>query len=86
MGDLLLHSTVVWLNPPASLVKSKKDPHLVAFGEHTFCERFCGRDVTAIFINVSVGFLLCFNFYKNELVSLLKKQKTKPTVCPGVFL
>uniref|UniRef100_A0A7N8XYX2 TIAM Rac1 associated GEF 1a n=1 Tax=Mastacembelus armatus TaxID=205130 RepID=A0A7N8XYX2_9TELE len=31
MGDLLLHSTVVWLNPPASLVKSKKDPDLAAF-------------------------------------------------------
>ncbi|TKS82965.1 T-lymphoma invasion and metastasis-inducing protein 1 [Collichthys lucidus] len=31
MGDLLLHSTVVWINPPASLVKSKKDPDLAAF-------------------------------------------------------
>lgn len=31
MGDLLLHSTVVWLNPPASLVKNKKDPDLAAF-------------------------------------------------------
>ncbi|XP_049896087.1 rho guanine nucleotide exchange factor TIAM1 [Epinephelus moara] len=31
MGDLLLHSTVVWINPPASLVKSKKDPELAAF-------------------------------------------------------
>lgn len=33
MGDLLLHCTVAWLNPPASLVKSKKEPHLAAFGE-----------------------------------------------------
>lgn len=32
MGDLLLHCTVVWVNPPASLVKSKKDPDLAAFG------------------------------------------------------
>ncbi|XP_030293281.1 T-lymphoma invasion and metastasis-inducing protein 1 isoform X2 [Sparus aurata] len=31
MGDLLLHCTVVWINPPASLVKSKKDPDLAAF-------------------------------------------------------
>uniref|UniRef100_A0A8C4NRW1 T-lymphoma invasion and metastasis-inducing protein 1 n=1 Tax=Dicentrarchus labrax TaxID=13489 RepID=A0A8C4NRW1_DICLA len=31
MGDLLLHSTVVWINPPTSLVKSKKDPELAAF-------------------------------------------------------
>lgn len=33
MGDLLLHCTVAWINPPASLVKSKKEPHLAAFGE-----------------------------------------------------
>lgn len=33
MGDLLLHSTVVWLNAPASLGKSKKDPDLAAFGK-----------------------------------------------------
>lgn len=33
MGDLLLHSTVVWINPPASLCKSKKDPELAAFGK-----------------------------------------------------
>uniref|UniRef100_A0A8D0ADZ0 TIAM Rac1 associated GEF 1 n=1 Tax=Sander lucioperca TaxID=283035 RepID=A0A8D0ADZ0_SANLU len=31
MGDLLLHSTVVWINPPGFLVKSKKDPDLAAF-------------------------------------------------------
>ncbi|KAM9728951.1 rho guanine nucleotide exchange factor TIAM1 isoform 2-T2 [Menidia menidia] len=31
MGDLLLHSTVIWMNPPSSLVKSKKDPELAAF-------------------------------------------------------
>lgn len=34
MGDLLLHCTVVWINPPASLVKSKKEPHLAAFGKN----------------------------------------------------
>lgn len=33
MGDLLLHCTVVWINPPASLVKSKKHPDLAAFGK-----------------------------------------------------
>uniref|UniRef100_A0A7N6B0C1 DH domain-containing protein n=1 Tax=Anabas testudineus TaxID=64144 RepID=A0A7N6B0C1_ANATE len=31
MGDLLLHSTVMWLNAPATLVKSKRDPDLAAF-------------------------------------------------------
>lgn len=33
MGDLLLNSTVVWLNAPATLVKSKKEPDLAAFGK-----------------------------------------------------
>ncbi|XP_054433805.1 rho guanine nucleotide exchange factor TIAM1 [Pteronotus mesoamericanus] len=31
MGDLLLHSTVAWLNPPASLGKGKREPDLAAF-------------------------------------------------------
>ncbi|XP_049598655.1 rho guanine nucleotide exchange factor TIAM1 isoform X2 [Syngnathus scovelli] len=31
MGDLLMHSSVVWINPPPSLGKSKKDPELAAF-------------------------------------------------------
>ncbi|XP_014744181.1 PREDICTED: T-lymphoma invasion and metastasis-inducing protein 1 [Sturnus vulgaris] len=31
MGDLLLHSSVTWLNPPASLGKWKKEPELAAF-------------------------------------------------------
>uniref|UniRef100_A0A8C9F5P6 DH domain-containing protein n=1 Tax=Pavo cristatus TaxID=9049 RepID=A0A8C9F5P6_PAVCR len=31
MGDLLLHNTVIWLNPPASLGKWKKEPELAAF-------------------------------------------------------
>ncbi|XP_068126724.1 rho guanine nucleotide exchange factor TIAM1 isoform X2 [Hyperolius riggenbachi] len=31
MGDLLLHNTVVWLNPPQSLGKWKKDPELATF-------------------------------------------------------
>ncbi|RLW03356.1 hypothetical protein DV515_00006661 [Chloebia gouldiae] len=34
MGDLLLHNTVIWLNPPASLGKWKKEPELAAFGSH----------------------------------------------------
>lgn len=38
MGDLLLHCTVAWINPPASLVKSKKEPHLAAFGEDYYGE------------------------------------------------
>ncbi|KAF6720531.1 T-lymphoma invasion and metastasis-inducing protein 1 [Oryzias melastigma] len=33
MGDLLLHSTLVWMNPPVNLMKSKKDTELAAFGE-----------------------------------------------------
>ncbi|XP_039713216.1 rho guanine nucleotide exchange factor TIAM1 isoform X1 [Pteropus medius] len=31
MGDLLLHTTVIWPNPPASLGKWKKEPELAAF-------------------------------------------------------
>uniref|UniRef100_A0ACB8FGZ4 T-lymphoma invasion and metastasis-inducing protein 1 n=2 Tax=Sphaerodactylus townsendi TaxID=933632 RepID=A0ACB8FGZ4_9SAUR len=31
MGDLLLHTTVIWLNPPGSLGKWKKEPELAAF-------------------------------------------------------
>uniref|UniRef100_A0A8C2JIX6 TIAM Rac1 associated GEF 1a n=1 Tax=Cyprinus carpio TaxID=7962 RepID=A0A8C2JIX6_CYPCA len=31
MGDLLLHETVVWINPPSSLMKGKRDPELAAF-------------------------------------------------------
>ncbi|XP_018101440.1 T-lymphoma invasion and metastasis-inducing protein 1 isoform X3 [Xenopus laevis] len=31
MGDLLLHNSVIWLNPPASLGKWKKDPELETF-------------------------------------------------------
>ncbi|XP_043927344.1 rho guanine nucleotide exchange factor TIAM1 isoform X2 [Protopterus annectens] len=31
MGDLILHTTVTWLNPPLSLGKCKKDPELAAF-------------------------------------------------------
>ncbi|KAG9351761.1 hypothetical protein JZ751_023012 [Albula glossodonta] len=32
MGDLLLHTSVAWINPPPSLGKGKKDPELAAFG------------------------------------------------------
>ncbi|KAJ7990106.1 hypothetical protein DPEC_G00296870 [Dallia pectoralis] len=31
MGDLLLHTSVAWINPPSSLGKCKKDPQLAAF-------------------------------------------------------
>ncbi|KAK1800396.1 hypothetical protein P4O66_005633 [Electrophorus voltai] len=31
MGDLLLHTTVAWINPSSFLVKGKKDPELAAF-------------------------------------------------------
>ncbi|XP_036380069.1 T-lymphoma invasion and metastasis-inducing protein 1 isoform X1 [Megalops cyprinoides] len=31
MGDLLLHTSVAWMNPPTSLGKGKKDPELAAF-------------------------------------------------------
>uniref|UniRef100_A0A8C1U2Y9 TIAM Rac1 associated GEF 1a n=1 Tax=Cyprinus carpio TaxID=7962 RepID=A0A8C1U2Y9_CYPCA len=33
MGDLLLHDTVVWINPPSSLMKGKRDLELAAFSE-----------------------------------------------------
>uniref|UniRef100_A0A8C6M5X8 TIAM Rac1 associated GEF 1 n=1 Tax=Nothobranchius furzeri TaxID=105023 RepID=A0A8C6M5X8_NOTFU len=31
MGDLLLHNTVTWINPPASLGKWKKEPQMATF-------------------------------------------------------
>ncbi|XP_062392386.1 rho guanine nucleotide exchange factor TIAM1 [Sardina pilchardus] len=31
MGDLLLHATVAWINPPPSLIKGKKEPELAVF-------------------------------------------------------
>ncbi|XP_031427573.1 rho guanine nucleotide exchange factor TIAM1 isoform X1 [Clupea harengus] len=31
MGDLLLHATVAWINPPPSLTKGKKEPGLAVF-------------------------------------------------------
>ncbi|KAG5844618.1 hypothetical protein ANANG_G00164400 [Anguilla anguilla] len=31
MGDLLLHTSVAWINPPSSLAKGKRDPELAAF-------------------------------------------------------
>lgn len=32
MGDLLLHTSVTWINPPASLGKWKKEPQIATFG------------------------------------------------------
>lgn len=32
MGDLLLHTSVTWINPPASLGKWKKEPQMATFG------------------------------------------------------
>lgn len=32
MGDLLLHTTLIWLNPSSSLGKWKKEPQLATFG------------------------------------------------------
>ncbi|KAJ8280115.1 hypothetical protein GJAV_G00050710 [Gymnothorax javanicus] len=46
MGDLLLHTTVTWINPPAYLGKWKKDPELVAFVFKTavvFVYKDCSR-------------------------------------------
>lgn len=33
MGELLMHSTVTWLNPFPSLGKARKDLELTVFGE-----------------------------------------------------
>lgn len=38
MGDLLLHTSVTWLNPPASLGKWKKEPQLATFGMYGIYE------------------------------------------------
>nr|XP_023681909.1 T-lymphoma invasion and metastasis-inducing protein 1-like isoform X5 [Paramormyrops kingsleyae]XP_023681910.1 T-lymphoma invasion and metastasis-inducing protein 1-like isoform X5 [Paramormyrops kingsleyae] len=46
MGDLLLHSTVAWINPPASLGKWKKDPELATFVFRTavvFVHKDCSK-------------------------------------------
>lgn len=32
MGDLLLHTNVTWINPPASSGKWKKEPQMATFG------------------------------------------------------
>lgn len=33
MGEFLLHSSVVWLNPHPSLGRIRKDPEMTVFGE-----------------------------------------------------
>jgi len=33
MGQFLMHSSVIWLNPFPSLGRMKKDPELTVFGE-----------------------------------------------------
>lgn len=38
MGEFLMHSSVVWLNPHLSLGRMRKDPDLTVFGE---LERHC---------------------------------------------
>lgn len=38
MGELLLHATVSWINPPSVLLKGKKDPDLAAFGKSAYSE------------------------------------------------
>ncbi|XP_048837180.1 rho guanine nucleotide exchange factor TIAM1-like isoform X3 [Brienomyrus brachyistius] len=46
MGDLLLHTTVAWINPPASLGKWKKDPELATFVFRTaivFVHKDCSK-------------------------------------------
>lgn len=43
MGEFLMHSSVVWLNPHPSLGRMRKDPEMTVFGE---LERHC--TVTAV--------------------------------------
>lgn len=33
MGEFLVHSSVVWLNPHPSLGRIRKDPEMTVFGE-----------------------------------------------------
>lgn len=33
MGEFLMHSSVVWLNPHPSLGRMRKDPEITVFGE-----------------------------------------------------
>lgn len=42
MGDLLLHTSVTWINPPASLGKWKKEPQMAAFGRSFLQDHLMG--------------------------------------------
>lgn len=53
MGDLLLHTSVIWLNPPASLGKWKKEPELAAFGK---CQSARGGEQLTRFPNKNIPF------------------------------
>lgn len=50
----MLHCTVVWINPPASLVKSKKHPDLAAFG----------KGLKSFFFFISISFTRLHNGIK----------------------
>ncbi|XP_076876233.1 rho guanine nucleotide exchange factor TIAM1 isoform X2 [Brachyhypopomus gauderio] len=46
MGDLLVHTTVAWINPPSALLKGKKEPELAAFVFRTavvFVHKDCSK-------------------------------------------
>lgn len=37
MGEFLMHSSVVWLNPHPSLGRMRKEPEMTVFGESGHC-------------------------------------------------
>lgn len=41
MGEFLMHSSVVWLNPHPSLGRMRKDPEMTVFGESACCRHSC---------------------------------------------
>uniref|UniRef100_A0A8C1I9Z7 TIAM Rac1 associated GEF 1a n=1 Tax=Cyprinus carpio TaxID=7962 RepID=A0A8C1I9Z7_CYPCA len=76
MGDLLLHDTVVWINPPSSLMKGKRDLELAAFSE-------CLQSVSSqnrILFSYSLVFLL--TVYKGsamcEIVHMRSESEGRP--------
>lgn len=65
MGEFLMHSSVVWLNPHPSLGRIRKDPEMTVFGEsasptHIFyCHPWMVTDKTLISTNSTVYWVCC---------------------------
>lgn len=77
MGDLLLHTSVTWINPPASLGKWKKEPQIVIFGMTAHIYMTHSHLIKCALSNVCV---LGISVFKTAVVFVCKdgsKQKKK---------